>query len=555
MRSTEEHAITTTTSKVSYYNMNIQRKNANWLRVIGYCLSLCGMMWALGCGDRDEAWDALPDTYGPYAIGSRVFWLDSQRGIAIEPLAENDVTQVPISRRIFSAQVVPSKDRILALAAPFNPTRKGESANSAKLVSIVANDTIPDVRTYVLPNTFDRIAASDDGTVAVTYYSENGLQSYTYDSADAIFRNPNQIAILRLDQAPGSENPTTRTLRSFGAAPSAVVISPPITIANEARRLAVVLSEGLVTLLDLAHPQRREISVPLTVSTATESVTPVQVLFATEGRQILVRATGTEDIFTITLSENEPEDVEENDFTPVVGQPSVGAPVLDMLLVGSPATHALAANEGNQVALINLETNAVVSATTTLPVDTIVDVSAKAPNRVLAFNRADPQQGIHLVDVERLAAGLANSIVYRALDADVTDVIVSPEGGYALLVHDDSRTAISVLDLADTHMAISPIEGFVALHRFSFVSDTELVGINMYTDKLGRLDLSTLQETAIPLEYYPTGLVVAGERVVVVHESEMGAATVVEPDATSREQTKLYWGFFVQGLLNERFSD
>jgi hypothetical protein len=53
-----------------------------------------------------------------------------------------------------------------------------------------------------------------------------------------------------------------RTIRSFGSVPAQVVFSPSLNLPDGARTLAVILSQGFVTLLDLDHPTRPEITVP-----------------------------------------------------------------------------------------------------------------------------------------------------------------------------------------------------------------------------------------------------------------------------------------------------
>ena len=56
-----------------------------------------------------------------------------------------------------------------------------------------------------------------------------------------------------------------RTLRSYGTVPTAITFSPPLKLADGPRTLAVIFADDFVTLLDVEHPTRSEVTIGLTL--------------------------------------------------------------------------------------------------------------------------------------------------------------------------------------------------------------------------------------------------------------------------------------------------
>src|SRR5205814_1209822 len=128
-----------------------------------------------------------------------------------------------------------------------------------------------------------------------------------------------------------------RTIRSFGSVPAQVLFSPPLSLPDGPRTLAVILSQNFVTLLDLEHPTRPEITVPLTLPDDHRTLQPVQVIFETKDPAVYVRAAGANDIYALRLLPVAPAERAPggNDFTPALSQLAAGTAPADMALFDS----------------------------------------------------------------------------------------------------------------------------------------------------------------------------------------------------------------------------
>ncbi|MEZ4473986.1 MAG: hypothetical protein R3F60_25000 [bacterium] len=143
-----------------------------------------------------------------------------------------------------------------------------------------------DARRIPLQGAYRRIAFAAEGD-RVVLFGEQGT--------GPTLNNPNQIAVL--DLAAGTA--TERTLRSYGSAPREVILAPPILD----RRLAWLLADRYLALIDLDRPEAREIVVHLVLPTDAREVSAEQLAFAdVEGERVtFIRARGSDDVFSLTF--------------------------------------------------------------------------------------------------------------------------------------------------------------------------------------------------------------------------------------------------------------
>src|SRR4029453_11167180 len=110
---------------------------------------------------------------------------------------------------------------------------------------------------YEISSPFDRVAVAPDNSMVVTYFSAAGPDEAGF------FRNPNELAVIHLLEPPGADNPTLKTIRSFGSVPEGITLSPPMIVPgaedSTPRTFAFVLSANNLTLLDINNPSRREV--------------------------------------------------------------------------------------------------------------------------------------------------------------------------------------------------------------------------------------------------------------------------------------------------------
>lgn len=515
-----------------------------------------------GCNGRPAAYDRPLALDGPHKVGDQLLWVDGARGLtfALDPAASPPkVKSVRAGHRASFVTASPSRGDLLILTAGHEPTRRDDPAEAPTLTVVHVDPAGPTVtRTYPLPAAFDRLSVSDDGTAAVAF------QSGAPHDDGAFFSNPNGLAILDLTADPGGDNPTYHAIRSLGSSPLGVFFSPPLSIpagAGNDRTLAVVMSKNYLTLLDVTHRKRKEITVPLQPIDSTDTLTPVQVAFVPGTATAFVRADGSTDVFALTL---EPRDTAGddtlNDFLPHINQPSAGKVARDMILYTEPAgTFILTANDSQDVALIDASTSQFSIIPLGVPVDAILPIPAADPKLAILFSRSSPQPFVHFLDLTNLSANLDRNLTRRTLASAAHDLVAAPGAapgdGKILVIHDDARTVISILDLSPRRTD-TPILGRVPLESFDFTAGGYLVGTDGKLDRVGILDLVALDPYDFHLDYLPKKVLAVGQRVVVDHGAPEGLVTILPPDPTAgRDQARVLWGFFLDGVLDQPLKD
>lgn len=260
----------------------------------------------LGCGGRDEG------------LGRELRWLETKLALGDRLLM---IEREDPRAFLIDVGAAPFADTPTVATLPHDPAfvwkrngsrealvlcrgRRANAAQDAEPAALAVVDADGDVRSYALgANPFDSLAQSEDGRFAFLFKRAG---------ADRLLDNPNEVAIVDLEQSPRERGAVTlRTLRSFGDSPLAVVFSPPMPIVGEERRLAVVLSQANVTLIDLDHLERVETTVQLSSAQGT-AVAPTQVLFNPQAPEIYVRGESSEDVFVFNLAERPAGDADED---------------------------------------------------------------------------------------------------------------------------------------------------------------------------------------------------------------------------------------------------
>jgi hypothetical protein len=527
-----------------------------WMRLSGCALVALA---AAGCGDRGRLWSAPLALVGPQQAAGQLLWIDATRGLvfALEPhgAAAPTVRSARVRRNARFAAPAPGGERLLVLSAGQEAVYRDQTAEEPGLTIVlpVAGGAPAVESFYPLSGPFDRLAVSRDGKQAVASYSSEG-------GGGGLFRNPNEVALLDLGASPGPDNPVLRTVRSFGSAPLGVVFSPPMPIpapSGKAHSLAVVLASGYLTLLDLGNPRRREITVPLAKPDSAVAITPEQVFFSPTTGTIFVRAAGAADLYSIALVPRAPSAPDENDFVPAINQPSSGRTPLDMVLFADGGKDMiLTANASGDLALIDAATSQFSLVTTGAPVDTLLLPAGSS--LALGYRRLAPEPRIHFIELKGLAQKLEKNVTARKLDQAVHQLVATPDGKQALVVHNAQRTVVSVLDLAGQHHTVSPIQGQLPLGSFDFASGAAgsyLVGVSSSIARLGLLDLSNLHTGDLRLDQAPQRVYALGDTIVVDHATHEGAVTVVPSARATREESRLVWGFLLGGLLDRELGN
>lgn len=514
---------------------------------------------AAGCGGRAHLWDSALSVSGPYKVSNQVMWVDATQGrvFALDP-ATLHVGTLAIPRNATFAAPSPGGDQLMVLTGGKEAIYKEQQAEAPTLTVVGPGPILR--RTYALPAAFDRLAVSDDDKLAVAYHGSS-------KSATDVFRNPNEVALFDLTRDGGAQNPTLRTIRSFGSAPLGVAFSPAMAIpapGGTKHTLAVVLADGYLTFLDMGHMDRREITVPLAKPDSAVVVQPQEVLFSAATGTVFVRASGSADVYALGLTAKQPAGSGDNDYLPVINQPSAGKMVQDMVLFSDGGKDMiLTANASQDLALIDAATSQFSVIQVGEPVDTILAVPDRSPTLALVYSRLNPTSRIHFLELKDLAKNLEANLTSRSLAKPVHQLVATPDGEQAMVVHNSSRTVISILDVVGEHHTVSPIQGQVALTSFDFADvdggaqqrQTHLVGVSPGLRRLGILDLSNLLATSIRLDLDPKRVIAVGDRIVVDHGESLGLVTVVPGPLAEREQCEVLWGFMLDGILDHELVD
>ena len=507
----------------------------------------------LACEARPLSWTSALQVSGPYPLADRVMWMDATRGIvfSLDPTVSPPTVKTLVAGLAASfATPTPEGRHLMVLTAGKEATKPGETPVDPTLLVIDSAADGPHVaRTYLLTAPFDRLALSPDGAWAIAYYSDSPPDDTTF------FRNPNELAVVDLGAPPGDKNPLFRTIRSLGSAPLGIVYSPPLAIpagGPATRSLAVALARNYLTFVDLGHPERAEITVPLVPGDSTITVTPRQIVFAPDSATAFVRADGSADVFGISLEARVPVDATQNDFFPRINQPSSGKTALDMILYAeSKKTMLLVANSSSDLAVIDAATSEFAVLPVGVPVDAILGVPAAHPTTAILYSRGRPQSFVHFLDLTDLSTKLAHNLTRRALAQPVHDLVATPDENQLIVVHDDARTVLSILDLGPRRTD-TPIQGHVVMESYAFSGSRYLAGVSSSLLRLGILDLTTLATRDIRLDHPPVRVLAVGTRLVVDHGSPGGLVTVVPDPTSAREDTRVLSGFFLQSLFENQ---
>jgi hypothetical protein len=484
------------------------------------------------------------------ATNARAFLVDPARPEARVRMVEVGPDPVAAVRRR-------GKDQLLVLSRG----ERGEPGVAPEAPTLTVIDGAGAAPPLVLPlaSRFNALGQSDDGRFVIAHFTPDASRAQT------LF-NPNEIAIVDL-QAP-SPAPVPRTIRSFGSVPAGVVFSPPMTLPDGPRTLAVVLSDNFVTILDLDNPNRPEITVPLTLPTDSRVLKPVQILFETRDPAIYVRAAGANDVYALRLLPLAAADRVPggNDFTPALSQLAAGTGPSDMALFESAAgTRLLVVAPGSRDAFV---IDARTSRSTRIPLDDAASRihlfeamgpgDAQARPRALLVGTGLESRTLGFLDLDQLELQGSRNLDSRPMGSPALEAHLFPARGLAVVIHraQPSMPGVSVIDLS--RRTVAPIFAEAPPARIAFgpaAPDKIWVGSES-GNRLGFISLASLAPGEVRLDapvaaVLPLARAADGKsRVVVVHAgSAAGHLTVLDADAPDRATARVIKGFLLQDLL------
>lgn len=518
------------------------------------------MLVTAACHPRDEAWDLSLDALPPVTAGAAMFFVvPASARVVVTNLAqpESAPRQVGVGTDPVLVQARNDGAAPRGEALVLSRGARGDLGVAPEPGSLTAVNNTGAARRYALGSPFNALSQTDDGRYAMAYFRPQ-------TASGRLLYNPNEVAVVDLDAPPSTTNPTPRTVRSFGGVPNSVVFSPGIEIGGVSRRFAVVLSDAYVTLLDLDHPARPEVTVRLTLPEDPRAIRPEQVLFDAAEATIYLRAAASNDVYVLKLNAVSATDAAQNDYRPTINQLAAGRSPADLALVGEAGMRRLlVVSPGSRDArVIDARANTV----TTVPLDA-------AANRILLFTGASPgnpaaraqallyavdgvTQAVSFLELTDIDARRAQNVETLNLGRGVQSALPLLDRGVVMLGHQTSAGLgqLSLLDLA--RRTAAPIFAEVSLSGAQFDSDRRSLWIAPRgSNRLGFIDLQTFRPGEIRLDVSTERVVplrgdAAGRnRVVAVHEGAGGWLSLIDANDPRRESVRSLRGYLLSDLL------
>jgi hypothetical protein len=510
-----------------------------------------------GCAaDRPAAFDRDRAVLGPIPLKDRVAWVDTafDRVVTLDLTADAPkLASYPIGRNPVYAAPTPDRDHLLVVTRGEEALARGQRDEDPQLwdVDLAHPGSAPIA--YHVGSPFDRIAVASDGSHAIAYFSAAG------PDGQGFFRNPNEMAFVDLRAAPAPGNPVLKTLRAFGSTPTGVVLSPPMSVAGaddpSPRTFALVFSHNVVTVVDTSHADRNEVS--LRLDSAGSSVDPREAVFAPASATAFLASDGARDVLQIAILADPPlaGDDHANDYRPLLAELGAGGGPADIAVFDDAASKrwVLASTPTTrEVVIIDSATAQFRKVATADAVDRITLFPPDHPTVAVLASLATGQPRVQLLSLEHLDDRLRQIQVNTiTLGQPVRDVVPVPGRNLAMIVHDDNRTVLSLLDV--TFGSVAPLNGVGRLDSYAFTASGDyLVGTAANVSRLGYLDLANLHPSDIRLDTPPVKVLALGNgKVVADHGDPFGRVTILPFAGARRADAIVLDGFLLTDVLDQ----
>jgi hypothetical protein len=538
-------------------------------------LALSLLLALPACSDGIPDYSTRNDLLPTVALDDQVAFVEknSHTAFILNP-ADPALTprQVSVGKAPIAAVKRNGSNQLLVLSRGERGSAKAPAV-PAQLQTVSADPTVPP-QVYPLASRFDGLAQSADGATAILYHT-----SSTQNSGDTALFDPNELDIVDLTRTAATDvpvNPTSKSIRNPGGVPTGIVFSPPFTFQRGTRTLAVVLAPNYVTIFDVGHLSRTEITVPLSPDGSHKFI-PSQVLFDAANPNIYVRADGSNDIFQITLTDlgAQAEAEPSNDFRVSLSMLAAGSGPSDMALYGSGTATRLAVTAPGSKTLVILDpsTSRATSVPTSIPANRIVlfngaspGAPTKAEDRALLVDVGGGSTSALFADLKNIETSGALSLAECPLSGAATSVVPLVSQGIAVLMYGRSsgNTALAVVDLAartpapvgsDWALADAFIEKRAPGRLWSIDSQYWLGYLNLVASA-GHARLSTgevlLDQPIMNVLPLDKASPADGKRYVVIEQSDpdkVGNVTVLDADAPDRTGARTAYGFLLTNYL------
>jgi hypothetical protein len=502
---------------------------------------------ASACAAEDRDVDRAVGPMDVTSVTDHVVFVDHGRNEALlldvsrssPPASASIVPLVTNPIQVVSRLKHPDQVLVLSLGQPDDGVAPPEKPGLAIVDARGKN------RTFRYDSAFDALAQSDDGRSTLLYFTSGA-------GGGGVLFNPNEVAILDLDK---TDAPQVLTPRPLGGTIQHVAFSPPdFAIDGVPRRLAVTLFDKYLNILDLDHLALSEFSVELAPA-KSNAIRLSQVLFSSTESKVYVLATGTDNVFVVTLSPRTPSPSEpkQNDFSPSVTQFPAGTGPTDLALFDDGNKHRLlvASPGSSEIVVGDSDSNNVTNVPLGAPGNKILLFSGTSPTDAVVAPRAliytPGSSVVSFVDLAKLTEEGTRNVERRDLSEAYSDAIPL-DAHTVMLPH--VGTGLSLLNLSERTIGI--ISG---PNLKGAVSDEAVNKLWLaHGNKVGYLDLTKdSHPNEVRVDAVVDALVTVPSKtpkVVVTHAYGTGWATVLDAkDPNDLAAAYSMRGFFLDGVL------
>lgn len=505
-----------------------------------------------GCPEPAPLFDQQYRTLGPIAVGGRVAWIDQSRGLvhlvtpSLQPHPAHDIVRIGHDPQVATVDAAGTRLLVITHGTPGGP---GLPAEEQALWTVDARTGETD--RWDVRSPFTAIGVHPDGHRLFLYFDQTAQQR------TELVYNAHEVAVVDLDLAAGPDNPRLDTVRSFEQVPSRVLFPPAVQIAGETITFAAVLGLDYVTLLDLDHADRTEVSIPLTLDPTLENLQPTEVVVhqpdPTVNPVVYVAANGSQDVYAFTLNAIEGTTEGGHHFVVAPNLYAVGAMPTDLEPARLDDVDALLVATGAPTLwLIDTRSSEATRVQLEAPASEVMPVPAHGdmPAQLLLWSSGSAI--VHFASLEGLADAVERQIDTVMLPGPVADVELLPDGVSAAVIHSDQQRSVSILRLDER--SASALTATAPLNRSVWSRDgARLFVAAGYDARLSVIDVADRHPEDLRLDEIPSSLLfVPGANVlVVVHDSVEGLVTFIDADAPSRETARMLQGFLLEGLFDQ----
>ena len=527
---------------------------------------VCGFVLcaAIACGGHASNWSASPPSPPPtFGLASSVAIVDdpTHRVVTLSARADQvlQVSALPVGHHVLSSVASPDLARLLVLSAGDAP-RRSDADQFPSLTVLDTSGASPVASSYRMSEPLGSLAVDPLGRYAAAFASGANSTSFV--------ENPNEIVLFDLSAPPGPNNPTARTIRSFGGRPQRLTFTQELQLPAGPRRLLVIETDQDVTILDLDHamddPPRTEITVRLTSGGDSRQLVPAGIAVddgdpkRTDDARIAVRTTDDTNVITLQLAPSAMGAA--NDFTPQINLTDVGGIPSDVAFVHTDGGLRVTALVPSSSSAVLVDPDTSVTSSIVLPspyahlslVTSLVQQNGGTNADVAMLWDAQGSTGVALWTLGETAGAPYRSVEVLGLADSVTDVVEVPQpNAHLKLLETASQSGFYVLDLHSRTAAPLSTSGTSILAVSP--DGARLWAFERGTSNLSELDFSSLRPVPLysdrPIDaVYDIARDDGGRALVAIHAQGAIGATVFDALSPDTATARLYSGLLLEGV-------